>query len=454
MRLGNNASIRDLLTSQAISIILDATLASTYAAILFAFAPVFGLVTLVIAALHVAVLAVTTHRLHRFMQQDLAAQADAQGFAVETINGIETLKGLGAEWKAHERWLGMFKRHLVVSMRKQQLSAVVESTTTTLRSVTPVGLLFAGTQYVLDGSLSLGTILALLTVATMFLTPLGSLVTTAQQLQLVGAQLERIGDVMHAEPEPVGTGQLEFGGAIALDRAGFRYDENSPWVLRDICVRIEPGSRVAVVGASGAGKSTLAKLLLGLYDTVEGEITYDGRLLGSVNRLRLRRQFGTVTQDPLLFNMSVRDNNTLGDPSISGDDVVAAAGVAAIDQDIGRMPAGYNTVVSEGGRTLSGGQRQRLALARAVAARPSVLLLDEATSHLDTQTEETVMTNLRGLACTQIVIAHRLSTVRDADTILVLDGGRLVERGRHSELMALGGVYARLVARQLDSQVT
>jgi ABC-type bacteriocin/lantibiotic exporter with double-glycine peptidase domain len=234
-------------------------------------------------------------------------------------------------------------------------------------------------------------------------------------------------------------------GRIELKHVSFRYDSNAPWVLRDISVTIEPGQKVALVGRTASGKSTLAKLLLGLYTPSEGEILYDGIPLQSLNYRTLRSQFGTVLQESFLFSGSIRQNIAFNDPSLSLEQVIEAARLAAIHDEIIQMPMGYETMVAEGGSGLSGGQRQRLSLARALAHQPAVLLLDEATSHLDTVTEQLVDENLKQIPCTRIAIAHRLSTVRNADMILVLDRGTIVEQGSHEELLVQTGHYAALV---------
>ena len=265
--------------------------------------------------------------------------------------------------------------------------------------------------------------------------------------------MERLADVLEAEPEQdIHSVQAapRLYGRIELKNVSFQYDPNAPLVLRDISVTIEPGQKVGLVGSTGSGKSTLAKLLLGLYTPTEGEVLFDGIPMQELNYQTLRSQFGVVLQELFLFNGSIRQNIAFNDPGLSLDQVVEAAELASINDEILRMPMGYETLVAEGGARLSGGQRQRLSLARALAPKPSILVLDEATSHLDVMTEGLVEQNLSQLSSTRIVIAHRLSTIRDSDLILVLDEGEIVEHGSHEYLVAMGGYYAKLVHSQSE----
>jgi ATP-binding cassette subfamily B protein len=230
----------------------------------------------------------------------------------------------------------------------------------------------------------------------------------------------------------------------------FQYDANSPAILKDISVNIAPGQKIALVGKSGSGKSTLGKLFLGLYLPTSGEISYDSIPLRVMNFQEVRSQFGVVMQEASILSGSIRQNIAFNDPSMTMERVIKAAQLGALHDDVMQMPMEYETFVTEGGG-LSGGQRQRIALARAIATAPAVLLLDEATSSLDVVTEAAIDHNLSRFPCTQIIIAHRLSTVRHADQILVLDQGHIVERGTHEELLRRGGFYARLIQSQVES---
>ncbi|MFC9286620.1 peptidase domain-containing ABC transporter, partial [Streptomyces sp. NPDC057052] len=452
-RAASNAMLRELLSNQLLSAVMDSGLVMFYLLLLFWQSPPFGALTLGVGLLGATVLMLSNGTIGRLSGRELAAFGKSQGYLGEAIVGIGTLKAAGAEAQAFDRWSNLFFDHLNISLRHNYVSGTVASILGSLPFFGQLGLLWVGATQVLDGSISVGTMVALLSLAAAFFAPLTSLVDSAQQFQLVSANLDRIRDVTEAEPEQPSSAPRpapRLSGHLRMDGVGFRYSRTGPQVLSDINLTARPGERIAIVGHSGSGKSTLGELLLGLYVPTQGDIFYDGVSLRDVKWQELRRQFGVVLQDSALFSGTILSNITLSNPSIKRERVVAAAELAAIHDDIMAMPMQYDTFVSEGGSALSGGQRQRLAIARAIAHRPAIIMLDEATSHLDVETERRVAENLRTLGCTQIIVAHRLSTIRDADTILVLDRGTIVERGSHHELLRRGGPYARLVHQQLE----
>ncbi len=451
-RLTSNTVIRDTVSNQLISTVLDGSFVVTYLIVLFRGSPLFGWVALASGLVQVVVLIAANRVTRRLSKQELVSQGKFQGYAAEALVGITTLKAAGAEYRAMARWTNLFYDQMNASIRRLYLSSLVDTVVSNVRLVAPLILLVLGTAQVLSGALQAGTMLALVTLASSFLAPLGSLVTSGQQLQVVHSHLERVADVMDAEPEQdihAVQDPQRLSGHIQLDQVSFRYDPQSPVVLHDISVVIRPGQKVAIVGRTGSGKSTLGNLLLGLYLPTQGEILYDGLPLRTLNYQAVRSQFGVVTQGSTIFNGSIRENIALNNPELKMEEIIKAASAAAIHQDILQMPMEYETFVSEGGSALSGGQRQRLGLARALASNPVILLLDEATSALDVVTERIVEQQLRQLRCTQIIIAHRLSTVRNADLILVIDQGTIVERGTHEDLLRQGGSYAHLIHSQL-----
>ncbi|XXF78907.1 peptidase domain-containing ABC transporter [Myxococcaceae bacterium GXIMD 01537] len=451
-RLNSNSTVRELLTSGALSGLLDGSLVLAYLGVLLVASPAMCALVVVLGLAQVAIFVAARNRQRELMARNLETEARSQAYQIEVLAGMETLKAMGCEHRALEHWSNLFVDVLNVSLERGRLSLLTESVLGVLRLGSPLFILCFGAHQVLTGQLSLGSMLALNALALGFLGPLANLVSTVMQFQLLGTYLARISDVMDApreqEPGPVRPCPRLAGG-ITLEKVTFRYGPHGAPTLEDVSVDIRPGQLVAIVGRSGAGKSTLAKLLLGMYRPSAGRILYDGRDLFELDLRGVRRQLGIVMQNAYLFGASVRSNITLADPSLPLEAVEAAAKLAQLHDEIVAMPMGYDTPLVDQGSSLSGGQRQRLALARALVRKPAILLLDEATSALDSITEAQVQRALADLSCTRVVIAHRLSTVMDADLILALDGGRVVEAGRHEELVARGGRYAQLVAAQL-----
>lgn len=450
-RYHSNQRVREILTSAALSALFDGALVGLYLVIILILSPLIALATVTLGVVHITVYALTRHKYRELATQDLEVRARSNSHLVEMISGIETLKSLGAERRSLERWSHRFVDELNVSLDQGRLSAWIESVRNSVSLASPLLILLIGSILVMRGNLTLGTMLALSAFSVGFLAPLGNLVWIAFELQEVKSHLDRISDVTLAQPErePDTTSPVHaLSGDIKLDQISFRYYRDHPLVLREISEQIEAGQKVAIVGRSGGGKSTLARLLVGLYEPSSGRILFDGVDLASMNLQSVRERIGVVTQEAHVFGTSIRHNISLGDPNISTEDVVDACKLAEIHEEIMQMPMGYDLLLTDGGASLSGGQRQRLTIARAIAKRPRILLLDEATRDLDALTESRIMRNLESWNCTRIVIAHRLSTIADSDVILVLDSGRVVERGTHGELLELRGTYAELIAVQ------
>ena len=452
-RMSSNQVIRDTISKQLISTLLDGSFVLVYFFILLSQSLLFSLVVLCLGLFQVLLLVSTTRLMHRLSLRGLTAQGKAQGYATEVLVGMPTLKAMGAEHMALERWSNLFFEGINTSVRQNTASTLITTILSTISASAPLALLWFGAGQVINGTLQLGTMLALNALGIALLTPLTTLVTNGQNLQLIFSHLERITDVMEAEPEQTSSTSHvpRLRGHVRLEQVDFQYDVQANLVLKEITLDIPAGQKIAIVGRTGSGKSTLGHLLLGLYLPTRGEIYYDDLPLQTLNYQAVRAQFGVVIQNSSLFSGSIRENIVLGNPSIGMEQVMQAAQAAEIHDDIMVMPMGYETYVAEDGNVLSGGQRQRIALARALVHEPALLLLDEATSALDVATERIIERNLRALACTQILIAHRLSTVRNADIILVLEQGTIVERGSHEELLEARGYYARLIRDQLES---
>lgn len=454
-RVSSNTAIRDLVGTHLVGAILDGSLVIVYLGILLSQSWTFALVVVAIGSLQVIVMLLSSNALRTYARRELKTRGKLQGYLSEMLTGFATIKAAGAEQQAFEQWSNLFSDQVNQSVRQKFLSASVDTIMTRLNSASALALLWLGAIQVLQGSMPLGTMLALVALSAAILNPLESLVATGQQVQVIRANLERLTDVLEALPEQA-VQQVQsppqLTGRIRLDHVGFQYDANGQKVLHDITVEIEAGQKVALVGRTGSGKTTLGKLLLGLCQPTEGELYYDDIPLHTLNYQQVRTQCGVVLQDVHIFTGSIRQSISFYKSEFDLERVTQAAKLAALHDDIMQMPMGYETLISEKGTTLSGGQRQRLALARALVHAPAILLLDEATSSLDVITERAVEHNLDKLGCTQIVIAHRLSTIRNADKILVLDQGRLVESGSHEELLKQNGQYAQLVLSQSPTE--
>ncbi|HHN75598.1 MAG TPA: peptidase domain-containing ABC transporter [Acidobacteria bacterium] len=447
-RFESQHALRAALSATALSTLLDGMMIGIYLCALFLASPVMGALTLLLGTFQWLVFFVFRRQLSERTSRELIAVSRSRTRLVELLSGMETLKALGCARRAVDHWSGAWSEELDATAARERISLVAESLTGALRIAAPMAILLCGALQVLAGSLSLGTMLALQALAGGVLMPLSNFVDTATGLQQLGSHVERIDEILDATPEQEKPGlPVLIAGAITAENLSFSYDGKIP-VLDGIHLRIGAGQCVAIVGPSGAGKTTLARTLIGLHRATRGRVLFDGRDLETLSLDRVRQQVGVVTQRSHIFALTIRENIALRHPQAPFEEIVEAARRAGFHDEILAMPLGYDTPLSAGGACLSGGQRQRLALARALLGRPRILLLDEATSEVDAVSEARIAAALAELQCTRIIVAHRLSSVKMADRILVVSGGQIVEEGSHSALLERGGVYAELVAAQ------
>jgi ABC-type bacteriocin/lantibiotic exporter with double-glycine peptidase domain len=445
MRLASVSVTREQLTQQVLTLLLDAALLSGYVLGLAVWAPPYLLVVLGLGAAQAMVLAGAYRRIRVLARRELQAKADEQSYLVEVLDGVAPIKANGIERHAKIRWRDLFDRYREAMLRRGRASSWVEAAQGGLSTLAPLALLWFGLTLVLDGQMSPGTMLAANSLAMSVLAPLQAFVGAVQVFSVLRAQVERIYDVLDAPAESSGPVVLPTGPAwVEASGLTFRYEQTGPAVLSDITFTLPPGGKLGIVGRTGSGKSTLALLLLGLLKTSAGTVSHNGIPIDLLDLPELRRGCGVVLQQLTLFNGSIRDNLILGRTDIDQAEIEEAAGTAGLHADVLALPMGYDTIVGEAGTALSAGQRQRVALARALLQRPRLLVLDEATSHLDPKTERQIDEALSQLEISRIVISHRLSAVRNADQILVLDRGSIVARGRHDQLIEEGGTYQEL----------
>ena len=454
IRFESNAFLRELVTSHLVTVALDLSFVSVYFAILLSVSRSYAAIVAGLAAVQILLAFAKLSTIRDLMDRELIGASEERSAAVEAIEGIRTVKALGAELRVRDWWAGRFASYLNVSSARRQASLLRDSVADSLTRSSTTILVLAGLPAVTDGSMSAGSLLALVSVASYVLVPLGTLTISIQQLLLAGIHLSRIADVMSESPERArrGTTTPVLSGRIEVRDLSYRYTRSGPDVLKNISFSVEPGQFVAFVGPTGSGKSTLASLIVGLLEEYRGQILFDGIPLAEIDPVSLRQQCAVVLQDSFLFAGSIKQNLSITDPTASLGQLYNALDLAALNQTVERMPMGLETQLNQGGASLSGGERQRLTLARAFVQKPRILVLDEASSHLDVATEAVIQRNLETLHASRIVIAHRLSTVRNADAIFVIQDGRIVESGTPDELLRRRGLFFTMWQRSSGGQ--
>nr|WP_079101604.1 NHLP family bacteriocin export ABC transporter peptidase/permease/ATPase subunit [Streptomyces pathocidini] len=451
-RLQSNDTVAETLARDLAAAGVDAVVVILYAVLLWTYDPQLTVVGILIALLNVVAMRIVIRLRATGTQKLRADSARLTNTSYSGLQLIETMKATGGENGYFRRWAGQHAATLDTQQRLGVPSAALAVVAPTLAALNSAMILLIGGLRAVEGHISIGLLVAFQALVTSFTAPVTRLNGVAGRVQDFAADVARLKDVenfpadrLYERPGHDAASTRRLKGHVELDGITFGYSPLDKPLLTDFSLTVGPGEQVALVGGSGSGKSTVSRLISGLYTPWEGAIRIDGQRLEDIPRGALSASVSFVDQDVFLFEGTVRDNVALWDPSIPDEAVVAALRDAAVYESVARRPGGLRSRVEQDGRNFSGGQRQRLEIARALVRRPSILVLDEVTSALDAETEQVIIDNLRRRGCACVVIAHRLSTVRDSDEIVVLDHGTVVERGRHEDLVAAGGPYAELV---------
>ena len=455
-RVGINDKIARLLSGDLATTTLNVLVIAGYAALLVQYDGLLTALCVGTAVLNILALRYVSRRRTDLNQRILQDRGKLMGTAMGGLQTIETLKATGSESDFFARWSG-YQAKVSNAFQDLQLTTLfLSNVPPLLLGVTTALVLGVGGARVMDGYLTMGMLIAFQSLMFAFLAPVNKLVELGSTLQEVRGDMNRLDDVLRYRTDPglealapvPAEGHVKLEGYLELRGVTFGYNRLDPPLIQDFNLRLTPGMRVALVGGSGCGKTTVAKLVAGLYQPWSGEILFDGKPRTEVPRPVLVNSFAVVDQEVSMFEESIKDNLTLWNHTVQEHDLVQAARDAAIHADLADRPGGYASMVEEGGRNFSGGQRQRMEIARALVLNPAIMVLDEATSALDATTEKEIDESLRRRGCTCLIVAHRLSTIRDCDEILVLDKGRIAQRGTHAELMAVAGHYRDLIAAE------
>ncbi len=447
-------TIRNFLTGQGLTSLLDLLFVVIFIGVLFLYSPTLTLVVLGSIPIYILIATLIRPLLKERIDEKFNTGARSQQFLVESIVGAQTIKASGVEPMMQAQWEERLAAYVRTSFDAAMLGAAGQNLIQYTSKATSALILYIGAQQVMAGQMTVGELIAFNMISSQAVQPILRLSQLWQDFQQVQVSVARMGDILNSPVEPTPASLLSLPppkGAIEFRDVSFRYRLDGDDVLKHISLSIAPGEVIGVVGASGSGKSTLTKLVQRLYSPQEGQVLLDGVDVAQMDPGWLRRQIGVVLQENILFNRSIHENIALSDPAMPRARVMHAARLAGADEFIARTPHGYDAVIEERGANLSGGQRQRIAIARALASNPRILILDEATSALDYESERIIQSNMRAIVRgrTVIVIAHRLAAVRPCSRIIGMREGRIVEQGSHSELLAReNGLYARLWALQ------
>ncbi|CAA0095393.1 Toxin RTX-I translocation ATP-binding protein [BD1-7 clade bacterium] len=456
-RIRELENIRQFLTSSSVTLVIDTFFTIIFFIVMYFYSPQLTFIVALSLPLYLIVSMVITPTLRSRLDEKFKRNAENQSFLVESVTGVETLKAMALEPQMQRQWEQNLAGYVTAGFRANMLGNVGGQSIQLINKLTTVAVLFFGANLVIANHLTVGQLVAFNMLAGQVAAPILRLSQLWQDFQQMRISVDRLGDILNTPTEPQYspdranpgsvTGRIEFEDIV------FRYRPDGPQILKKVNLTIEPGEVIGIVGPSGSGKSTLAKLVQRLYVPETGRVMVDGSDLALVDPAWLRRQIGVVLQENILFNRSVRENIALADPTLSMDQVINAAKLSGAHDFILKLPEGYDTMIEERGANLSGGQRQRIAIARALITNPRILIFDEATSALDAESEEIIQNNLASMAKgrTVMIIAHRLSAICNADRIITVEEGNIIEEGNHQQLLASNGRYAQLWHKQMGA---
>jgi ATP-binding cassette, subfamily B, bacterial HlyB/CyaB len=453
MRVRQLETIREFLTNASLTVLIDPLFTVVFLVVMFFYSKTLFLIVLLTIPAYFAVALLITKPLRARIEEKFERAAANNALLVESIGGIQTVKASAVEPQWQDRWERQLAGYSQANQKVIDIGNTGSQLIQLISKLSMAAILYFGASAVIAKALTVGGLVAFNMFAQRVSGPVIRMAQLWQDFQQVRIAIERLGDVLNQPVEPGAGSRVALPalkGRISFEDVNFRYALDGPWTLENIDLVVAAGATLGIVGSSGSGKSTLTKLLQRLHVPASGRVMIDGVDLAQIDPAWLRRQIGVVLQENLLFNRSIRENIALANPAMPLERVIEAAELAGAHEFIVRLPQGYDTPVEERGTNLSGGQRQRLAIARALVTSPRILILDEATSALDAESEEIIQTNLKAMAAgrTVLIIAHRLSAIRQCDSIITLEAGRIVERGSHTELLALNGRYADLHRRQ------
>lgn len=446
-------TIREFIANKSISVILDVLFSGVFVAVMLLYSVKLTMVVLAFVSVIGLIYFFITPQLRKRLEEKFQMGAQSNAYLVESVTGVQTVKSLALEGSMQRKWEDYLAKYINSSFHLSNLSNILGGLSGMLQKLMTISMLYMGVTLVLEGKLSVGQLIAFQMFANQFSGPVLRLVNLWNEFQQTLLSVDRIGDILNTPTEQKNDKAItlpRINGSVKFDAIGFSYAPDSPQVLKGISAEFQAGQSVGLVGRSGSGKSTITKLIQRLYIPNSGTIYIDGVDIRHMNPKWLRNNIGVVLQENFLFSGTIKDNISLSRPDAPMEHIITAAQMAGAHEFISELPQGYDTQVGERGASLSGGQRQRIAIARALLINPRVLIFDEATSALDYESEKIIQNNMAQIrdGRTMFIVAHRLTTVKDCDVILVLDRGEVVEQGTHTELMRKQGYYYKLYTQQ------